>query len=178
MKRVDLVIIVVTIIGDFEHKPYISGVPDVATFDLDGTEDYLVLGCDGLWDIVSAEDVPLLVYDYLQEPGASRDTVAQKLVNVARDEGSNDNISVIVVFLRENIGKPSVSAISQACEAMRVSKEGNENTVTEHEEDANLTSVSNANQNDKSSNQEVTENSKGNDATKNDGAIACGEKDT
>ena len=33
--------------------------PDVATLALDGTEDFLILACDGLWDVVSQASVRL-----------------------------------------------------------------------------------------------------------------------
>ncbi|KAL5016126.1 hypothetical protein ScPMuIL_005715 [Solemya velum] len=45
-------------IGDAWDKPYICSDADVAEIDLDGTEDYLVLGCDGLWDGLSADSLP------------------------------------------------------------------------------------------------------------------------
>ena len=28
--------------------------PDVADFDLDGSEEYMVIACDGLWDVMGA----------------------------------------------------------------------------------------------------------------------------
>jgi protein phosphatase 1E len=31
------------------HKPYVSAEPEIAELDLDGEEDFVVLGCDGLW---------------------------------------------------------------------------------------------------------------------------------
>ncbi len=42
-------------IGDRKLKQWVIGRPDVAVFDLDGTEEYLVLGCDGLWDVLTPD---------------------------------------------------------------------------------------------------------------------------
>ncbi|CAJ1063424.1 protein phosphatase 1E [Xyrichtys novacula] len=88
-------------IGDSEHKPYICGDADHSIFPLDGTEDYLVLACDGFWDTVSPDEAVRVVSDHLQENSGDTTMVAHKLVASARDAGSSDNITVIVVFLRD-----------------------------------------------------------------------------
>ena len=70
---------------------------------LDGTEDYLILACDGLWDVLNSNDVVSEVAAHLRVTDNDLSSVALKLVKLARDRGSTDNISVVVVFLRENI---------------------------------------------------------------------------
>ncbi|XP_064652751.1 protein phosphatase 1E-like [Lineus longissimus] len=94
-------------IGDTDHKPYISSEPDTFSCELDGTEDYIVIACDGLWDSILPKNLTGLVYNHIQENGGDRSRIANKLISEAREEGSNDNISVVVVFLRENIGVPA-----------------------------------------------------------------------
>lgn len=81
-------------IGDAEHKPYVWGQPDTATFDLDGTEEFIVLACDGLWDVLSRDRVIEVVTDH-----GSRDGSAKALVDEAKSCGSSDNITVIIAFL-------------------------------------------------------------------------------
>ncbi|KAM9332191.1 protein phosphatase 1E [Pholidichthys leucotaenia] len=88
-------------IGDSEHKPYICGDADHSIFPLDGSEDYLILACDGFWDTVSPEEALRVVSDHLQENAGDTSMVAHKLVASARDAGSSDNITVVVVFLRD-----------------------------------------------------------------------------
>nr|XP_023675233.1 protein phosphatase 1E [Paramormyrops kingsleyae] len=88
-------------IGDSEHKPYICGDADHSTFQLDGSEDYLILACDGFYDTVSPDEAVRVVSDHLQENAGDTSMVAHKLVASARDAGSSDNITVIVVFLRD-----------------------------------------------------------------------------
>lgn len=87
--------------GDSEHKPYICGDADHSIFPLDGSEDYLILACDGFWDTVSPDEAVRVVSDHLQENTGDTTMVAHKLVASARDAGSSDNITVIVVFLRD-----------------------------------------------------------------------------
>ncbi|XP_015251561.1 PREDICTED: protein phosphatase 1E [Cyprinodon variegatus] len=88
-------------IGDSEHKPYICGDADHGIFPLDGSEDYLILACDGFWDTVSPDEAVRVVSDHLLENTGDTTMVAHKLVASARDAGSSDNITVIVVFLRD-----------------------------------------------------------------------------
>ena len=102
-----------TAVGDFDQKPYVSGDADCSTVQLGGDEDYLLLACDGFFDTVKPEEVPGLVLGGLREPrdpeeggddvaeeSALGESVAQKLVAHAKAAGSNDNITVLVVFLR------------------------------------------------------------------------------
>lgn len=43
--------------GDAQYKPLVSAEPDVITVPLDGTEEALILGCDGFWDVLDARKV-------------------------------------------------------------------------------------------------------------------------
>lgn len=87
--------------GDIDQKPYVSGEGDVTTHVLSGTEDFLVLACDGFFDAVTSSEVPSLVLDHLQENGGVGQHVAERLVSAAKEGGSSDNITVMVVFLRD-----------------------------------------------------------------------------
>lgn len=95
--------------GDSEHKPYICGDADHSIFPFDGSEDYLILACDGFWDTVSPDEAVRVVSDHLQENSGDTTMVAHKLVASARDAGSSDNITVIVVFLRDPRSPPPTS---------------------------------------------------------------------
>ncbi|CAG9831162.1 unnamed protein product, partial [Diabrotica balteata] len=87
-------------IGDPEYKPFVIAVPDIQEIMLDG-DDFLVLACDGLWDIISEGTVARTVYNLVTENPDDTDRISQRLVHLAKEQGSTDNISVIVVFLRE-----------------------------------------------------------------------------
>lgn len=57
-------------LGDPNHKPYVSGEPDIVCVPLSGNEDFLILGCDGLWDHVTEDDIAFFVYKQVREnPG-------------------------------------------------------------------------------------------------------------
>ncbi|XP_007906924.2 protein phosphatase 1F [Callorhinchus milii] len=101
--RVNGTLAVSRAIGDIDQKPYISGDADSASFTLDGTEDYIVLGCDGFFDTVEPSKVVDLVREHLQESAGDGSEIAKKLVEAAKENGSRDNITVILVFLREPV---------------------------------------------------------------------------
>ncbi|XP_041436238.1 protein phosphatase 1F isoform X2 [Xenopus laevis] len=98
--RVNGTLAVSRAIGDIDQKPFVSGEGDVTSHILSGKEDFLVLACDGFYDTVSPPEVPGLVLDYLQESGGNWQHVAERLVTVAKEGGSSDNITVLVVFLQ------------------------------------------------------------------------------
>ena len=84
-------------IGDARDKKYVIGEADVATHDMKGTEDYVVLACDGVWDVLDSREVYQCIQKHLNS-GGSKQTVAKCIVETAKSEGSSDNITVIVVF--------------------------------------------------------------------------------
>ncbi|XP_039515124.1 protein phosphatase 1F-like [Pimephales promelas] len=88
-------------IGDFDQKPYVSNEADSSSVHLNGDEDYVLLACDGFFDVVRPGDVPGLVLEALREGKGSGEDVAQSLVAQAKAAGSSDNITVLLVFLKE-----------------------------------------------------------------------------
>ncbi|XP_051972312.1 protein phosphatase 1E-like [Xyrauchen texanus] len=113
-------------IGDTQHKPYICGDADSTTLNLDGSEDYLILACDGFYDTVSPEEAVRVVSDHLLENNGDTAMVAHKLVASARDAGSSDNITVIVVFLRDPRLPPPSDKAEQEPEEKPVEDPGEE----------------------------------------------------
>lgn len=99
--RVNGTLAVSRAIGDVFQKPYVSGEADAASRELTGSEDYLLLACDGFFDVVPHQEVSGLVRSHLIRRKGSGLRVAEELVAVARDRGSHDNITVMVVFLRD-----------------------------------------------------------------------------
>ena len=96
--RVQGILAVSRALGDARLKPYISGEPRVVEGYLGRENDYVVLACDGVWDVLSPADVIKTVRT-AREP----QTGAEKVKEKALDCGSKDNISVIVLDLRNYI---------------------------------------------------------------------------
>ncbi|GIL61123.1 hypothetical protein Vafri_15520 [Volvox africanus] len=91
-------------IGDFDIKngaasttaaTGVTALPEITSLDLQPDDHFVVLGTDGLWDVISAQEAVGLVYDTVKDPTLA----AKRLVTEALMRGSADNVSVVVVFL-------------------------------------------------------------------------------
>ena len=83
--------------GDNESKPYVSHLPDVSKFTLHSYDKFVILACDGLWDVLSNQQA----CDYilkLKKKGF-KGNYAKALAEHGYNEGSYDNISVVIYFL-------------------------------------------------------------------------------
>lgn len=49
-------------IGDKKLKPFVSAEPEFRLINLTGSEHFVVMGCDGLWDVVEPQQVMETVY--------------------------------------------------------------------------------------------------------------------
>jgi serine/threonine protein phosphatase PrpC len=96
--RVQGVLAVSRALGDQKLKPYISSEPRVVEGHLGRENDFVVLACDGVWDVLSPTEVIKAVRTS-KEPQAG----AEKIKEMALDHGSKDNISVIVLNLRNYV---------------------------------------------------------------------------
>lgn len=95
-------------IGDlfFKDEKYTGGLQSGLTADPhitstkvcqgDVQQEFLLIGCDGLWDTVSYEEAAELVVSRLKE-GEEPQAISEALVRLARDAGSMDNITVMLV---------------------------------------------------------------------------------
>lgn len=91
--------------GDLDAKPYVSHIPDIYKYRLDKDDKFIVMACDGLWDVVDCQDaVNFILKMYYDE--TTKAVMADQKINIATElakyaikKGSTDNVSVIVIFL-------------------------------------------------------------------------------
>ena len=94
--RVNGMIGITRALGDHCMKQWIISTPHVQAIELTSTDDFLVLACDGVWDVVKDEEA----IAFLREKGEQNASYLAKALAVeALKRGSQDNISVIVVRL-------------------------------------------------------------------------------
>jgi ubiquitin-protein ligase len=74
----------------------VSAVPYIQENQLTPKDQFLILACDGLWDVLRYEDVLSLVYKAYQI-GLNPNEIARKLAKKAMELGSQDNVTVVVV---------------------------------------------------------------------------------
>ena len=81
-------------LGDFSVKEFVVGTPFTTSIDLCDEDEFLIVACDGLWDVVSDQDAVDLVSQYTDSQEA-----AQNLLQHALENFSTDNTSVMIVKL-------------------------------------------------------------------------------
>ncbi|CAB4063926.1 unnamed protein product [Lepeophtheirus salmonis] len=95
---------------------------------MNDTEDFVILASDGLWDYVSHAKVTSAVFEHLVDNAKANgeiEKLSQELANLAKQNGSGDNISVIVIFL-----KPVQLLIQEQLRRSEAAKEDNNATAT------------------------------------------------
>merc|ERR1711962_26842 len=113
--------------GDFEYKnvdgkgpteQLVSPEPEFYIKERDEVLDqFLVLACDGVWDVMSNEDIcnfithRMKVHDNLE-------TICNEVIDTCLYKGSRDNMSIIIIAF------PSAPTVDQ--EAVKSEKELNE----------------------------------------------------
>ena len=92
-------------LGDFAFKsppdapPAVSCEPDITEVQLRDGDDFLLIGCDGLYDVLTSEEAVDFARDQLRA-GRPLDAAALNLVHHAIDDrDSRDNVSVILAKL-------------------------------------------------------------------------------
>jgi len=118
--RVDGQVAVSRAIGDGDYKDLtdapaenqaITCVPDVKERDISSKDEFIVIACDGVWDVMKNQEVVDYVYKQLhstKEPitDARVTTAAQNLVNYAiNDKLSPDNVTAVIVVFQHPSGK-------------------------------------------------------------------------
>lgn len=80
--------------GDGDNAPYISQKPDIFYKKITSQTKYIVMGCDGLWDVIESEEIGQIIE---QLNKLKPDNLAVELAKLAIEKGSSDNVSVIVI---------------------------------------------------------------------------------
>jgi len=105
-------------IGDRFAKPAVTGEVEVKRFPLRPEDEFVLLASDGLWDVMSSQEVVSYVHkrlDAAPKDGADvnsdedmanlrylrRKNMSRFIANEALRRGSGDNISVVIVWLKE-----------------------------------------------------------------------------
>jgi hypothetical protein len=107
--------------GDIEHKvlkerylehafaadPLIVA-PDIRVHTVRPRDEFLILACDGLWDVLSTQQAVNFVRRKLRDPAVAGDVqrAAELLVQKAIALSSVDNVSAFVIALGQPPGAP------------------------------------------------------------------------
>jgi serine/threonine protein phosphatase PrpC len=108
--------------GDFEYKSNttlgpeeqaVSCIADVQVHKRDPERDlYLVLACDGVWDVMTNEQVGNFVSDEMTNvsQNVSLPDLGDSLLMECLQKGSRDNMSTIVASLQQQGSRPNATS--------------------------------------------------------------------
>ena len=82
--------------GDLECTPYVTHLPQLFRYKLAADDKFVILACDGLWDVVSNQDA----VDFVQELWKKnfKGNYSKALCEYSLAKGSLDNVTVIIYF--------------------------------------------------------------------------------
>lgn len=75
----------------------LSAEPSVRIERLTGEDDWAVIGTDGLWDTLSGQEAVDMCQAH--RGGGSLGELAKKMVQIAQDRGSTDDVTVVIIRL-------------------------------------------------------------------------------
>jgi serine/threonine protein phosphatase PrpC len=88
---------------EFKESRYLSSEPEINQLTLTPEVEFLVLGCDGLYEQFSNEEIVKFIKNGLMTH--SLEEVIQELVAEAIDRGAEDNITIMVVKFSKSYKK-------------------------------------------------------------------------
>lgn len=91
--------------GDMDAKPYVSHSPDVLRYSLGKDDKFIIIACDGLWDVMGNKQAVDFVLNEMKQISKidnnftnNKNNIAKKLAQHAINTGSYDNVSIIILF--------------------------------------------------------------------------------
>ncbi|KAF8017755.1 hypothetical protein BT93_H2836 [Corymbia citriodora subsp. variegata] len=85
-------------LGDFYLKPLLIADPDVQKVILTEDDEFLIIGCDGIWDVMSSQSAVCLVRQGLRRHSDPHQCARELVMEALRLE-TTDNLTVIVICL-------------------------------------------------------------------------------
>ena len=120
--RVQGILAVSRSIGDRSLKPYIIAEPRIVEGYLGRENDFMVIACDGVWDVLSPDIVIAMV-----RAAADVQAAAENIKTTAIDSGSTDNVTVVVLDLREftvNLKREKMEIVRIFDKALPIAEDG------------------------------------------------------
>lgn len=92
--------------GDCSAEPFVTNIPDIFKYKLTNNDKFMVLACDGLWDVMCNQEVVNYVLSRCYDMKTNKRVNVN--INIARElgqyaiknKGSTDNVSIIIVFFQ------------------------------------------------------------------------------
>ena len=80
--------------GDLDATPYVTHKPDVKIIANHIDDQFVILACDGLWDVMTNEMAVKFILDHSEQ----KDDIGKLLAKEAIQLGTSDNVTAVVVW--------------------------------------------------------------------------------
>lgn len=96
--RVENQLAMTRVLGDFAiDKNIVPPMADIVQYPRDASAAYVVLACDGIWDVMSNEEVASYILD--RASTIPMETIAAQLLDDCLRRQSTDNMSIYIIQL-------------------------------------------------------------------------------
>lgn len=95
--RVNGVLAVSRSLGDTYMKDLVIGLPFTTRTEISRRDEFMILACDGVWDVISDQQACEFVSDIFKDQKATPQMAAKKLCGLAMQNMTTDNVTVMVV---------------------------------------------------------------------------------
>ncbi|TFK20957.1 protein phosphatase 2C [Coprinopsis marcescibilis] len=102
--RVNGVLAVTRSLGDTSMKEFVVGAPYTTETELCDEDEFLILACDGLWDVINDQSACELIQNVEDAQAAS-----QILLQHALTQHTTDNVTVVVVRFKNPVQQPKTA---------------------------------------------------------------------
>jgi len=149
LQRVNGSLAVSRALGDFEYKnvdgkgpteQLVSPEPEFYKKKRDhATDEFLVLACDGVWDVMTNEDICSFVSARMSVTD-NLEQIANEVIDTCLHKGSRDNMSIIIIAFP---GAPKVDpeAVRKEDELNKLIKQKVTDIIKENDEDISFSAV-------------------------------------
>jgi len=101
LNRVSGILAVTRSLGDLKMKEYVIGDPYCECHQLQEDDTWLIVACDGLWDVCEDQEVcEVLTSSQAEDNPPTASVLANRLMIKAIKAGTTDNISIQVIKLK------------------------------------------------------------------------------
>lgn len=101
--RVNGVLAVTRSLGDSYMKDLVIGNPFTTATEIGNEDEFMILACDGVWDVISDLKACQYVADTFKRDGDDPQLAAKRLCQLAMDNSTTDNVTVMIVKFDRNV---------------------------------------------------------------------------
>ena len=87
-------------LGDFAAKKIgLISKPEIQNIELTINDEFIVLACDGVWDVASSEQCTELIQELLEEGENDLGNICEEALDTCLERNSRDNMTLMLVAM-------------------------------------------------------------------------------